>query len=501
MIERRPSDFARDRYDLLVVGGGVYGVALTLEAALRGLRPLLVERADFGGGTTWNSFRIIHGGLRYLQTLDLRRFRESVRERRWFLRHFPEVVRPFPFVMPISGKGMRRVPVLRAALRLNDLLSSRRNHGVESTHHIGGGRILGVPEALELVPGLDRRKLRGAALWYDGVMTCAPRVLIEMLHWACAAGARALNYVEAKRLLVEGTRVAGLEAVDRTNGETLVFRAPVVANCAGPDVRGLARRLDRDVPHLFSPSMAFNLLISRSAPSRFGVAVTADRPGARTYFVRPWGDWSFAGTCHVPASDEAAVHGPGPRDVEGMIADLNAGLPGWGVTTDDVRRVFWGVLPVATRGTVRLSTRPVLHDHARSGGPAGLFSVSGVKFTTARRVAEVLLAAILERVPGMRPGPVSPIERPEPAPVPTASEFRSLLQAEPAAARSLVARLMEREAVIAPDDLLLRRTDWGADPEQRDVFARELGSVLDARSHGPGAVEQPAAAGGAEGRA
>ncbi|HEY8468167.1 MAG TPA: FAD-dependent oxidoreductase [Longimicrobiales bacterium] len=499
MIERRPADFARDRYDLLVVGGGVYGVAVTLEAALRGLRPLLLERADFGGGTTWNSFRIIHGGLRYLQTLDLRRFRESVHERRWFLRHFAELVRPFPFVMPISGRGMRRVPIFRAALWLNDLLSLRRNAGVERTHHIGGGRVLGVSETLELVPGLDRCGLRGAALWYDGVMTCAPRMLIEMLHWACAAGARALNYVEAKRLLMEGTRVAGLEAVDRTSGETLVIRAPVVVNCAGPEVRGVARRLDRDIPHLFSPSIAFNLLISRPPPSPIGVAVLP-HAGARTYFVRPWGDWSFAGTCHLPVSDEAAVHGPGPRDIEGMIADLNAGLPGWGVGTDDVRRVFWGLLPVSTRGTVRLSTRPVLHDHARSGGPTGLFSLSGVKFTTARRVAEVLLAMILERVPGLRPGPVSPVERPEPATVPSASELRALLRADPAAARSLMIRLVAHEAVIEPDDLLLRRTDWGVDPEQRDVLASQLGISLGARSHVPGAVEQRAAAGGAEGR-
>jgi len=499
MIERHPRSFAADRYDLLVIGGGIYGVALTLEATFRGLRPLLLERDDFGGGTSWNSFRIIHGGLRYLQTLDLQRFRESVAERRWFLRHFPDLVQPFPFVMPLRGKGLRRTSVLRVALALNDLMSSGRNRGVASTHHLGEGRVLSVEETLELAPGLGGVRFRSAALWYDAVMTCAPRVIIEMLHWACAAGARALNYVEAKRLLVDGVRVAGVEAVDRCSGEVLEFRAPVVVNCAGPGARGLARRFDRDVPRLFLPSIAFNLLISRPAPSPFGVAVSPDHPGASTYFVRPWGEWTFAGTAHVPSGGGADAAGPpAARDVEKMIADLNAALPGWHVTTGDVRRVFWGLLPVDRPGTVRLSSRAVIHDHARDGGPLGLFSVSGVKFTTARRVAEVLLAVILRRVPGLRAGPVSPIERPAPAAVPSASEFRSLLQADSAAAHSFVHRLMEAEAVITPDDLLLRRTDWGADPEQRDVFARELGSLLDGRSRGPGAVKQ--AAGGAEGR-
>jgi len=298
---------------------------------------------------------------------------------------------------------------------------------------------------------------------------------------------------------VDGERVVGVEAVDRCSGDDLEFRAPVVVNCAGPWARALARRFDRDVPHLFTPSIAFNLLISRPAPSPFGVAVSPDYPGASTYFVRPWGECTFAGTAHVPLKGEADTAGPpAPRDVEKMIADLNAALPGWRVTTGDVRRVFWGLLPVDHPGTVRLSSRAVIHDHARGGGPVGLFSVSGVKFTTARRVAEVLLATIFERVPGLRAGPASPVERPEPAAVPAASEFRSLLRADPAAARSLVVRLMEDEAVIAPDDLLLRRTDWGADPEQRDMLARELGSLLDGLSHEPGAVRQ--VADGAEGR-
>ena len=99
-IARRPAASAARAYDLVVVGGGIHGVALAFEASRRGYRAVLLERADFGGGTSWSSLRIVHGGLRYLQSLDLRRFRESAAEQRWFLRHFPDLVRPLPCLMP-----------------------------------------------------------------------------------------------------------------------------------------------------------------------------------------------------------------------------------------------------------------------------------------------------------------------------------------------------------------------------------------------------------------
>ena len=99
-IPRLPVESASKQYDLLVIGGGIYGIALAFEAARRDYRTLLLERDDFGGGTSWSSLRIIHGGLRYLQTLDLRRFRESLAERRWFLRHCPDLVRPLPCLRP-----------------------------------------------------------------------------------------------------------------------------------------------------------------------------------------------------------------------------------------------------------------------------------------------------------------------------------------------------------------------------------------------------------------
>ena len=200
-ILRDPETAAGAHYDLIVVGGGIQGVAVLLDAARRGLKALLLERADYGGATSWANLRIVHGGLRHLQSLNMRRFRESVGERRWFLDHFPDLVRPLACLMPLYARGLRRPAVFRVALALNDLLSAR--HGV-GTARLPRGRYIDAVETIRLFPQVDRAGLRGGALWYDAVMLSPERMVMEMLHWACACGGRALNYVAAQRLMLDG---------------------------------------------------------------------------------------------------------------------------------------------------------------------------------------------------------------------------------------------------------------------------------------------------------
>src|SRR5919106_3247372 len=156
-IERNVDRAAGEDRDLIVVGGGIYGIALALEAARRGLKALLVERDDYGGATSWSNLRILHGGLRYLQSLDLARFFESVGERSWFLRHFPDLVRPLPCLMPLYGRGLKRPSVFKVALALNDLLSSRRNAGVKRAIRLPKGRLTSAAETAALFPAVEQQ--------------------------------------------------------------------------------------------------------------------------------------------------------------------------------------------------------------------------------------------------------------------------------------------------------------------------------------------------------
>lgn len=388
LIERDLQTAAAQSYDLVVVGGGIYGATLALEAAGRGLSTLLLERGDFGGETTRSSLRIVHGGLRYLQTLDLARYRESVGERRWFLHHFPDLVEPLPCLMPIydppRGGRLRRPGVFRVALAVDSLLSKDRV--------LPHGRFLGVSETAELFPLVDRDGLRGAVLWHDAIVLDPHRLILEILRRACGAGARALHHVEAAGLRVEGGRVTGLRAVDRLSGRSVEIRTLTVANCAGPRVRRVARELDRDVPGLFHPVLAFNLLLDRASLSRGAVAVASREPGAQTWFLLPWQGKVLAGTAYAPATEESQA--PGEPLVSGFLRELNAALPGLDFGREHVLQVLWGRIPAVTEGSTIPATRPVIHDHGRQGGPRGLVSVSGVKLTTARAVAERVLRTL-----------------------------------------------------------------------------------------------------------
>ena len=467
-IHRHPEKASEPVYDLIVVGGGIYGVSMTLEAARRGLKVLLLERDDFGAATSWNSLRILHGGLRYLQKLDLNRFSESVGERRWFCRHFPDLVRPLACLMPLYGRGMRRPSIFKLALRINDRLSRKRNEGVRADRHFPDSRLLSRAETISLFEAVDQRGLRGGALWYDALMTNSQRVLVEMLRWACTCGATVLNYVSAEQLILDGSRVGGARGVDRFTQQSYSFRAPVLINCAGPWCGQLAARFDRRHPRLFRPSLAFNLLLDRESISTAALALTPKGKDPRfrvpggTYFLHPWRNRILAGTYHATWGDQVDQPCPDEGLIDQFLGDLNLAAPQLEFTRADVVRVYAGLLPARAPRTAELAVREVIEDHGGGGGPAGLWSVSGVKFTTARLVAQKALEAAFKdrdrieiRAGTERPGGSNAIGLDDPA---------AFLNSDDDVFSQGIKHLIDEEAVLTMDDLLLRRTDWAHDP-------------------------------------
>ena len=395
IIVREPANASKQEYDLIIIGGGIYGAMLSLEASLRGLHSLLLERGDFGEHTSFNSLRIIHGGLRYLQNLDLRRFRESVGERRWFLQFFPHVVKPLPCLIPLYGNGLHRPFVFRIALWANHLLSHNRNKGIRVNRHLPHGQVIKADQTCAIFPSVDRQGLKGAAIWYDAYMPDSQRLLIDVLRWACELGGTALNYVEARHLLKNKNCVVGVMAVDRESGKTHEYRTSTVVNAAGPWSRDVAARFDGDQPSLFKGSLAWNVLLDRKNVSDHAVAVAPKTPGGRTYFIVPWKGKVFAGTGHAPwlkGTDEPPM--PSTDQIHAFLDDLNLAVPGLKVSPRDILRVFAGLLPATEAGGTGLAVREVILDHARYEGPRGLWSISGVKFTTARLVAEKTLNRI-----------------------------------------------------------------------------------------------------------
>src|SRR5829696_5653022 len=226
MIRSIPDDLERERFDLIVIGAGINGVAIARDAAMRGLRVAVLDKSDIGSGTTSWSTRLIHGGLRYLEHREFGLVRESLRERERLLRNAPHLVRPLPLHIPIYRRSTRGPLTVRAGMTVYDLLS----FGKSLPKH----RMLSRQEALEAIPDLDPDGLRGAAQYFDAQAAFPERLVIENLVDATAQGAQAMNYARVDQILNEGFVTRGVVFTDQITGVIHQVKSRAVINVAGP---------------------------------------------------------------------------------------------------------------------------------------------------------------------------------------------------------------------------------------------------------------------------
>lgn len=444
-IVRDPEGFSGTNYDLIVIGAGIYGIMLTLEASRRNLSCLLLERDDFGQHTSFNHLRILHGGLRYLQKLDLRRFRDSVKERSWFIRHFPELAGPLKFILPLYGKGLYRPVIFRLAFALDAILAIDRNFALTSEQRFPAGRILKPEETSLYFSEMDRNGLKGGALWYDGFVPDSPRLLIEVLRWSCLYGSKALNYFSVDGLLKKNGIVSGVKGRDTLHNIEYEFRAKKVINAAGPWNRLVGRMGDRDRQQLFpNRVLVWNLLFDRPPISDCALAVTGHGYRAHTYFILPWKGRLMIGTGHVSllANEDRC---PSKSEISFMIDEINQAVPAVNLQSQEILRIYYGIMPGDS--DAQLSTRPVFIDHGKSGGLRNFYSVSGVKFTTARKVADKSLTKLFPKV---RPRHYDQNFRPSLRKSKRNLELTDFNLNE-------LSQLKEEESVTNMEDLILRR--------------------------------------------
>lgn len=381
------------RFDAIVIGAGVLGICTATTLAKTGRRTLLVERGEqLAGETTRAWFRILHGGFRYLQRLDVVRHRKTIKARTHWLRSYPDFVEPLACLMPLYGRGLKQPWPLRAAFAIDAVLAFDRNADVIAERHLPAGRVLNAAETRGRYPAVPSRGLQGAALWHDAVVRDDRALMRALAEGATLAGVDIRTSTTVDRLLVEHGRVRGVGA---DGGWTA--NADAVITTAGPWTRDLATRFDRDLPHLFRPSLAFNLLLDRPAPIDGGLAVQASRPDAPVLFVYPLDGAAFCGTWHLPWSSSLRRPEPGPDAIEAFLSDLNDAIPGLAATPGHVQEIFAGIMPTKPGHDSEPAERPVLIDHAAHGGPAGLLSAVEVKFTTAPVFARRIVRALDRR--------------------------------------------------------------------------------------------------------
>ena len=393
-------------FDVVVVGGGIYGAALAREAVLCGLSTALVEQGDFCSATSANSLKIIHGGLRYLQQLDVARLRNSVVERRCLLRTAPHLVHPLPCIMPTQGHLMKGREAMFAGMLLNDILSADRNALSDPEKFIPRGHLISRDEVCRRVPGLSPDGITGGAAWHDAYTYNSERLVTSMVQDAVRGGAVAANYLKAVGFRNTGGRIDGVRVRDGVGGQEFEIASRVVINAAGPWVNDVLALLNgRAGKGLAGLALGMNFVLGRQLLPHCAAGLRFHRASGesqRLLFLMPWRGLTLVGTyyrAHQGSADHPGVTG---QDVDIFLSDLAHAYPAAGIKRDDITGILAGLLPV--KHTLPTGEEPDLAnhfsiiDHARRDHVDGLMTVVGVKYTTARDVAARTMVQVLRKL-------------------------------------------------------------------------------------------------------
>ncbi|BEQ14373.1 glycerol-3-phosphate dehydrogenase/oxidase [Desulfoferula mesophila] len=378
-MQREINSLGQESWDLVIAGGGIYGAAALWEASRRGLKAVLLEADDFGGATSANSLKVIHGGFRYLQSMDLARVRLSAAELVALMLIAPHLVSPLPCLVATKGLGKQGRPAFAVALALYNYLTG---------HEKLRGKLVSKSElsrhfALCPPPGCS-----GGVLWHDGLVHDSERLGLGYLLAAGELGGRAANYTRVTGLLQENGRVVGVRAVDELGGGELEVRGKATLVTSGPWTMELAGQAEQP-PALAS---ALNLVVRRSysdaAVGLRSLTGKADDPvcgGRRFLFMVPWRGHTILGTAYRIWPQGAAPAGPGHAELLALLAEFNAACPELELTPGDIAAYHWGRVPLERPGQSPVGGG--LASKRRLAERPGLIAVSGAKYTTARAVA------------------------------------------------------------------------------------------------------------------
>ncbi|WP_235921961.1 glycerol-3-phosphate dehydrogenase/oxidase [Lentzea tibetensis] len=384
------------RFDVVVIGGGILGIATTWAAARSGLRVAMVESGDFASATSSASSKLVHGGLRYLAMgpSAVPMVRENHVERRALGDHLaPHLVRPLPFLVPVYKGGPHSRFVLGAGVTLYSALSGFGD---------GMGKVLSARRTLEMVPQLRSGGLRGAAMYYDHQMNDS-RVAITAARAAAESGAVLLNHISVVGLRKTGSRVTGVDLRD-AQGEFGVD-ASVVVNATGPWLDVLRRMENQAADPSIRLSKGAHLVMRTKAPWQAALTIPVD--DVRVSFAIPWEGQLLLGTTDEEYVGDPAAVSATDADVNQILSE--AGTAVSGLDRADLAYSFAGlrVLPGGPGDTSHAKRETVI-----TAGSGGMISVAGGKWTTFRKIGATVLARVNSELGRATNGPLDGVALP-----------------------------------------------------------------------------------------
>ncbi|TCJ18452.1 glycerol-3-phosphate dehydrogenase/oxidase [Rubrobacter taiwanensis] len=450
-------------FDLIVVGAGINGAGIARDAAMRGLKTLLLDKGDVSSGTTMWSTRLIHGGLRYLEYFEVSLVRESLKEREILLRVAPHLVHPLPFFIPVY-EGDRWGPSIAfeygpaSLLQRHNLLLVRLGmiaYDILSyDKSLESHRMFGREEALAYMPGVNPEGLRGAARYFDAQVEFPERLTVENAVSAREHGAVVIPYARVDGFLREGDRIRGVEFVDVLSGGRHTARAPVVVNVAGPWVDEVLLGLDRPSPRLIGGTKGSHIVVE-AFPGAPREAIYVRATDGRPYFIVPWNGRYLIGTTDIHYEGDLDHVVAGDEEIDYLIGETNRVIPAAGLARGDVLYAYAGVRPLPYepgKSAGQITRSHIIRDYAPE--LEGLISIVGGKITTYRNLARETVDMVLKKLGRPDPGC-----RTQDVPLPGGGEdfegFAADFKAGSGLGESLASRLLRIYGVRAPEVLAL----------------------------------------------
>lgn len=389
-------------YDLIVIGGGVNGAAVARDAALRGLKPVLLERNDFASGTSSWSTRLVHGGLRYLEYFEFSLVRESLHERELLLRNAPHLVNPLMLTVPVYGKRSRPYWKIWAGMILYDLFSFDKS----MLPH----RMLPAAKFKQHFRGLDPENLNGGAQYYDAQASRAERLCIETILDAQSAGATTLNYAEVTDLHLEGDRITHVTCTDRLSGEPFTVKGSpeaIVVNTSGPWVdrvckQGKAHGQPRPIGNKpkIGGTKGSHIVVDRFPGVPDSALYVEAKTDGRPFFIVPWLGMVLIGTTDLPFEGNLDRVKADDGEIDYLLTETNNIIPSAQLDRDSIKFTYSGVRPLPyvdkSKSAGSITRKHIIFDHKKEGVD-NLISLIGGKLTTFRHVGQEMVDAIYKK--------------------------------------------------------------------------------------------------------
>jgi glycerol-3-phosphate dehydrogenase len=430
---------SKEPYDVLVIGGGASGLGVALDAISRGLSVLLLEKYDFGKGTSSRSTKLVHGGVRYLQQGNIQLVREALKERAFLLEKADHITRIQPFIIPFYTLFTGLYYYI--GLKMYDLLAGSRR--------IGRTTWLKKSTVVKKIPNIKSQKLKGGIQYFDGQFDDS-RLCIDLVTTIVQGGGNCINYCGVKSFLKSKSKITGVIAYDEINDQNLEIFAHSVVNATGVFTNKLIKLDDAQAKDIVIPSRGSHLVLKDSFIGGSSAMMIPKTSDGRVLFIIPWKGYAVVGTTDIKTSE--AVYEPivEKGEVDFMLNNAKKYL-NQPPTLKDITSVFSGLRPLAAPKDNSTKTKEISRGHQIIWTDSNLCNIIGGKWTTFRKMGEDVLNEISRHLEWKLPASTS-----DNITIINTSENPGLDQLLPSDKELL--RIIDEEMVMTLEDLMARRT-------------------------------------------